>query len=189
MANPFLVLGGVAVGVVTAGIGVLQVPGWIDSANDSAARNDLAQISLSEEAANTQVGRYIPKANLLSGEYGTPAVKTGVKIQESSGVVTAVYVSSSGSRWVAISQSKSGRVFLRTSDSTAVYVSNAKHVPTDLMSAISFTSPSGGAVTISASGVLSGVSGFSVGTTGTPAATHTLGTVLAGSGTPITVTN
>ncbi|EPD84223.1 MULTISPECIES: hypothetical protein [Microbacterium] len=189
MANPFLVLGGVAVGVVTAGIGVLQVPGWIDSANDSAARNDLAQVALAEEAANTQVGRYIPEANLLSGEYGSPAVKTGVKFQESSGVNNVVYLSSSGNRWVALSQSKSGRVFLRTSDSTAVYVSNAKQVGSDLMSAISFTSPSGGTVTISASGVLTGLSGFSVGTTGTPAATHTLATVLAGSGTPITVTN
>ncbi|EPD84224.1 MULTISPECIES: hypothetical protein [Microbacterium] len=126
MANPFLVLGGVAVGVVTAGIGVLQVPGWIDSANDSAATNDLAQISLSEEAANTQVGRYIPQANLISGEYGTPAVKTGVKIQQSSGVVSAVALNAAGDRWAAITVSKSGNVFVRTSDSTTVIKSTSK---------------------------------------------------------------
>lgn len=28
MANPFLVLGGIAVGIITATFGILQVPGW-----------------------------------------------------------------------------------------------------------------------------------------------------------------
>ena len=129
MANPFLVLGGVAVGVITAGIGVLQVPGWIDSANDSSARNDLSQVALAEEAAYTVAGTYIPKADLASGTITAgPAAgeKTGVKFQPSSGVNTVVAVNAAGDRWASISVSKSGNVFVRTSDSTTVIKSNAK---------------------------------------------------------------
>ncbi|WP_431796562.1 hypothetical protein [Microbacterium enclense] len=44
MANPFLVLGGIAVGIVAATFGILQVPGWIGTAQDVAAVNDLAQV-------------------------------------------------------------------------------------------------------------------------------------------------
>lgn len=128
MANPFLVLGGVAVGVITAGIGVLQVPGWIDSANDSAVRNDLSQVALASEAAYTMVGEYVAYGDLKDGEVGTgaAAVKTGVKIQESSGVKVAHVVNGDGDKWGAIGVSKSGHVFARTSASTEVFTSDEK---------------------------------------------------------------
>lgn len=128
MANPFLVLGGVAVGVITAGIGVLQVPGWIDSANDSAVRNDLSQVALASEAAYTMVGEYVAYADLKDGEVtqAGETVKTGVKIQESSGVKVGHVVNAEGDAWGAIGVSKSGHVFVRTSDSTAVYTDDDK---------------------------------------------------------------
>lgn len=74
MPNPFLVLGGVAVGVITAGIGVLAVPGWIDNANDSAAINDLGSIRGGESAAILQLGEYTDDFGVLKRV--TPALGT-----------------------------------------------------------------------------------------------------------------
>lgn len=124
MANPFLVLGGVAVGVITAGIGVLQVPGWIDSANDSAVTNDLSQIALSEEAAITVIGSYVSEADLLDGDVN--GEKTGVKFQPSSGVVSEIALNATGDKWAAIGVSKSGHVMVRTSDATTTFKTTAK---------------------------------------------------------------
>ena len=59
MANPFLVLGGIAVGIVTAAFGILQVPGWVDSAKDASAKNDIAQVSILEAAALSQTGKIV----------------------------------------------------------------------------------------------------------------------------------
>lgn len=56
MANPFLVLGGIAVGVVTAAFGILQVPGWVSSAQDASAKNDISQVSILQSASLSQVG-------------------------------------------------------------------------------------------------------------------------------------
>ncbi|MBN9214839.1 MAG: hypothetical protein J0J04_08615 [Microbacterium sp.] len=138
MANPFLVLGGVAVGVITAGIGVLQVPGWIDSANDSAVTNDLSQVALSEEAAVTVVGSYVSEDDLLSGEAN--GEKTGVKFQPSSGVVTEIALNTTEDAWAAIGVSKSGHVFVRTSDATTTYKSTEKVADGATISADDFAS-------------------------------------------------
>ncbi|EPD84293.1 MULTISPECIES: hypothetical protein [Microbacterium] len=126
MANPFLVLGGVAVGVVTAGIGVLQVPGWIDAANDSAVMSDLTQVSLAQESASTSAGKYVELAALESGSVESTAL--GVKLQRSSGVPLFAVSNVGGDRWAAIGRSKSGYVFVRTSDSTRVIRSDKKIV-------------------------------------------------------------
>ena len=56
MANPFLVLGGIAVGIVTAAFGILQVPGWVASAQDASAKNDLAQIAIGQAASLSATG-------------------------------------------------------------------------------------------------------------------------------------
>lgn len=146
MANPFLVLGGVAVGVITAGIGVLQVPGWIDSANDSAVTNDLSQVALSEEAAVTMVGSYVDLASLKSGE--AAGQKTGVKFQASSGVVTAVDLNATKDEWAAVGVSKSGHVFVRTDASTQTFKSTGKIADDATISNADFTGlPDGVTVT------------------------------------------
>lgn len=56
MANPFLVLGGIAVGIITAAFGILQVPGWVASAQDASAINDVAQVSILQSASLSQTG-------------------------------------------------------------------------------------------------------------------------------------
>lgn len=129
MANPFLVLGGVAVGVVTAGIGIMQVPGWIDSANDSAARSDLSQIAIGQEAAYTVAANYTTLDNLKEGttedNSGDP-VSTGVEIQTSAGVINDVAVNDVADEWAAVSVSSSGHVFVRTSESAEVLTADTK---------------------------------------------------------------
>jgi hypothetical protein len=123
MANPFLVLGGVVLGVVTAGIGILQVPGWIDSANDSAVVSDLGQIALAQEAALTMVGeRATTLDQLKAGAIGNE--NFGIKVQLSDGPLTSITVD--GDRWVAVSLSKSGHVFIRTSDSPKAFKTTEK---------------------------------------------------------------
>ena len=56
MANPFLVLGGIAVGIITATFGVLAVPGWVASAQDASAKNDISQISIGQAASLSTTG-------------------------------------------------------------------------------------------------------------------------------------
>ncbi|MBN9214157.1 MAG: hypothetical protein J0J04_04955 [Microbacterium sp.] len=114
MANPFLVLGGVAVGVITAGIGVLAVPGWIDNANDSAAMNDLGNIRGAESAAILQLGEYTDDfAILRSGELG-------VKFQKSEGVTLIGLEADTNESWCASVQSKSGRFFAASNVQAAI---------------------------------------------------------------------
>lgn len=130
MANPWLVIGGVVLGVVTAGFGVAQIPGWVESGQDGGARNDLAQISIGEEAALTISGGYTDRAGLLAGtatDGAGASVKTGVKVQLSEGPITAVAVSADESRWAAVTVSQSGRTFIRTSDSAKVWTVDNKN--------------------------------------------------------------
>lgn len=128
MANPFLVLGGVAVGVITAGIGALQVPGWVNSANDSAAISDLSQVALAQESAATHTGRYTNLTSLASGNAG--GVQFGVRMQPSEGVRMVAVNDADANRWVTIAFSKSGYAFVRTSESTTVYKSDRKYAGT-----------------------------------------------------------
>lgn len=114
MANPFLVLGGVAVGIITAGIGVLAVPGWINSANDSAAMNDLGNIRAAESAAILQIGEFTDDfAVLRSGELG-------VKFQKSEGVTLIGLEADTNESWCAAVQSKSGKFFAASNVQAAI---------------------------------------------------------------------
>ncbi len=69
MANPFLVLGGVVLGIVTAGFGIAQVPGWIGAAQDGAAQNDIDQVKMAQASSITQTGR--PPRLHLGAEHGS----------------------------------------------------------------------------------------------------------------------
>lgn len=71
MANAFLVLGGIAVGIVTATFGILQVPGWVAAAQDAAAINDLSGIRAVQATAVSETGKYIVDAwDLTAGSNG-----------------------------------------------------------------------------------------------------------------------
>ena len=95
MANPFLVLGGVAVGVITAGIGVLAVPGWINGSQDSAAHNDLAQVAAAQSVALTESGQFQPSLAALNNV-------ESVKVQKSAGVRMQTFTDPEGEDWVTV---------------------------------------------------------------------------------------
>jgi len=105
MANPFLVLGGVAVGVITAGVGVLQVPGWIASAQDASAKNDIEQVTIAEAAAMTVNGEYEASIADLN------AAGTGTKVTQSNGVEVEIAVD--GDSYIVVTKSASGKFFAR----------------------------------------------------------------------------
>lgn len=67
MANPFLVLGGIAVGIVVASFGVLQVPGWVASAQDAAAVNDLSNLNQAQAVYQATGGTFAAEITALSG--------------------------------------------------------------------------------------------------------------------------
>jgi len=113
MANPFLVLGGVAVGVITAGIGVLAVPGWIESAQDSAAINDVAQVTIAQEAAQMTGGTYLPTVDDLRQA-------ASVKISPSSGVRLHASTNAEEDHFLTVARSSSGTYFARLSGSSAI---------------------------------------------------------------------
>ena len=103
MANPFLVLGGVVLGIVTAGFGIAQVPGWIASAQDGAAQNDIDQVKMSEASSITQSGNALASISALN------TAGTGVTIQQSTGVKVGISINNSD--YVVVTQSASGKYF------------------------------------------------------------------------------
>ncbi|AUG29573.1 hypothetical protein HMPREF1529_02346 [Microbacterium sp. oral taxon 186 str. F0373] len=137
MANPFLVLGGIAVGIVTAGIGVLAVPGWIGAAQDSAAVNDLSVIRAAESAAVLHLGEYTDDDHLLaSGELG-------VKVQASAGTDLVGLSADADRSWCAVTRSKTG-VYFAASQAVTSHASNSD--PSTAMSAAGCTSADADAV-------------------------------------------
>ena len=132
MANPFLVLGGIAVGIVTAGFGILQVPGWVASAHDAAAINDLANINAAQAVHLATAGTFSANitalssggditASLGSGGGGfagtvpatTPAKKgSGTAFEMSSGVTLShLNINGAGDAFCAVVESASGNFF------------------------------------------------------------------------------
>lgn len=105
MANPFLVLGGIAVGIVTAAFGILQAPGWVTSAQDATAMNDVALVSDAEAAALSAQGRAYDSVAALN------ASGSGVDIAVSTGTCIAIDID--GKDWVLAVRSESGNWFAR----------------------------------------------------------------------------
>lgn len=102
MANPFIVIGGVAVGVITAAFALLQVPGWVAGAHDASAKNDLAIVGIALENAYTVTDTYPTDLGALgSGQYGVNFVLG----------TDDVMVAASGARWCATARSESGAYF------------------------------------------------------------------------------
>ncbi|SDH56094.1 hypothetical protein [Microbacterium sp. 77mftsu3.1] len=114
MANPFLVLGGIAVGIITAAFGVLAVPGWVAAAQDASATNDLASIAIAQSATSSKLGTYALLTDLRSG--WVKGEGTGVRITTAA---PAIHVASNtkGDVWAAVAVSDSGHVLVRTSAS------------------------------------------------------------------------
>ena len=113
MANPFLVLGGIAVGLVVATFGVMQVPGWIASAQDAAAQSDLSHVQSAQAAAASSDGDYIDDFNQLSN-----GSAHGVSFTLSGGV-QLVGMAANADGWCATLKSASGTFFAATNDGTA----------------------------------------------------------------------
>ena len=113
MANPFLVLGGIAVGLVVATFGVVQVPGWIASAQDAAAQSDLSHVRSAQAAAASSDGDYIDDFNQLSN-----GSAHGVSFTLSGGV-QLVGMAANADGWCATLKSASGTFFAATNDGTA----------------------------------------------------------------------
>lgn len=103
MANPFLVLGGVVLGIVTAGFGIAQVPGWIGAAQDGAAQNDVDQVKMAQASSITLTGRPLASISALN------TAATGVTIQQSTGVKVGISINNSD--YVVVTQSASGKYF------------------------------------------------------------------------------
>ncbi|CAN3702021.1 hypothetical protein MMX123_02026 [Microbacterium sp. MM2322] len=66
MAHLFLVLGGIAIGLVTAGVGVVTIPGWVASAQDASAVNDPSNVKGAQSATASSIGSYATSAELAS---------------------------------------------------------------------------------------------------------------------------
>lgn len=135
MANPFLVLGGIAVGIVTAAFGVLMVPGWVAAAQDAAAINDLSNLNQAQVVYRSTAGMFTADITSLSGgaeasDLGDEAPVTtiamsdtalasdeyGLSFKLSGGVKLAhLGINGDGDAYCAVVQSASGRYFASTS--------------------------------------------------------------------------
>lgn len=117
MANPFLALGAIAVGIVAATFGVLQVPGWVTSAQDASAVNDLAQIRGAQAAAVSATGSFA--ANLADFSSEVP----GLTLTPSAGSKLD-FLGATADGWCAVVRSESGGYFAATD--TAVTTASQK---------------------------------------------------------------
>lgn len=134
MANPFLVLGGIAVGVVTATFGILQVPGWVASAQDASAINDLSNIVNAQAIHQSSAGMFSASFEVLSsgkstaaalisgggGGFGGGIVPASLQAEKGAGTSFALAdgvklsylgVNDEGTAFCAVVQSASGNYF------------------------------------------------------------------------------
>jgi hypothetical protein len=115
VANPFLVLGGIAIGIITAGFGVLAVPGWVASAQDAAAQNDLGNAVAAHSAAVSQTGKAATSLGALKSGHG-------LRFEESNGSSLETYAN--GANWGLVATSASGAVFGKVSGNGTVFRGN-----------------------------------------------------------------
>lgn len=111
MANPFLVLGGIAVGIIAASFGILQVPGWVDSAHDASVSNDLASVKIAQAAVSSTGGRYFT-------DLDDPILKSeGLRVQRG-GSTRSLDIYVGNGAWCAVAESRSD-AFLAASSATS----------------------------------------------------------------------
>lgn len=122
MANPFLVLGGIAVGIITAAFGILQVPGWVASAQDASAQNDVAQVSILQSASLSQTGEVLNEAGVLA-----PPAELGVKVSTQAGAddLTVLTDDTDPKVYAVAVKSESGKTFLRVDGGDIIEVAAA----------------------------------------------------------------
>lgn len=136
MANPFLVLGGIAVGAVVATFGVLQVPGWIAKAQDASAINDLSNLAHAQAAYQASDGLFTAELTDLGGQADASALNLEAPVTTlamsnkdsvegkpsfrlSPGVkLTHLGVSDEKDAWCGVVQSPSGRFFASSNNVT-----------------------------------------------------------------------
>ena len=104
MANPFLTLGGIAVGVAMAALGIVQVPGWIASAQHAAAVNDIQHVKTAQASAELAGYGY-----QSGSELPVYAERAGLTVVASSGVTVCVTVSADRGAYAAVAISETGR--------------------------------------------------------------------------------
>jgi len=122
MANPFLVLGGIAVSIITATFGILQVPGWVNSAKDASVYNDIDQVTIGEAAALSTGGKALEFADLTGAE----GAKSGVVINVAAETVH-IEVADNDTDYVVAIASESGNLFGRVNGGEIVKVELSEH--------------------------------------------------------------
>lgn len=130
MANPFLVLGGIAVGIVTAAFGVLQVPGWVSSAQDASAKNDVAQVSILQSASLSQTGKVVDQAGLTDA---TVIEELGVDVTTKGEAKVLV---SGEKNYAVVVASDSGNAFLRIDGGKIVQLEKGVDAPANYADAV-----------------------------------------------------
>lgn len=128
--HPFIIIGGVIVMAVTAAIGIPQVISWVDSGHDNSAKSDLSQIATVQGAAHTVADRYADMDDLDAGTILDPygvLQEIGASVQLSQNVNCDLAVTDARDRWVAVCSSRSGRAFVRGSESSEMYESVSKN--------------------------------------------------------------
>ncbi|HWL78030.1 hypothetical protein [Microbacterium sp.] len=111
MSHPFVALGAITITAMTAAFGIIQVPGWIDEAHDSAVSADLAFVQTLEERALLKTRSYW-NGNQLQEKAGT--VRGRDLPAERPLCVSAAAL---GIGYAAVGKSDSGTYLARTSAS------------------------------------------------------------------------
>lgn len=113
MTHPFVALGAISVTVITATFGILQVPGWVERAENDTASSVLAHVQAYENAAVTKTRAYWggdvlqEKADMQHDRFSADGT-----------VIVCATASPAGDGYALIARSKNGTFLARTSSST-----------------------------------------------------------------------
>lgn len=64
MAHPFIILGGIVITVATATFGAIQMPGWVDGAENASATAEVQNIAAAQSLAVNDHRAYLAPAEL-----------------------------------------------------------------------------------------------------------------------------
>ena len=126
--DPILVIAAIAVSLVLLVGGGFAVQGLITNGQDSNAKGDLDKAAVAQESVVTAVEEVYIYDNHRDSEYRAleqPPVKSAViGFEPTAGgrlIVDASVDADGDKHWIAVSHSRSGAVFMRTSESNAIY--------------------------------------------------------------------
>ncbi len=126
--DPILIIAGIAITLILLVGGSFAISGFIANANNLNAKGDLDRIATAQAAFMAEKDRYAGIGNTRpapnSGSYTQATALSDLQASSIGFTPTAgnaIYIRANANGWAAVTQSASGKTYLRTSAATTIY--------------------------------------------------------------------